>query len=116
MLCIDASHCPAFDICTFFCPRSYCKNLDFAQQQLQPSNPDVYINYDCVLPIGKIFIILAAEARVSEFRNVEALHAVCFCGCVLPLGRTLAGEHSNRHMNPHAGSMRIEHRYDRLEK
>ena len=44
-------------------PRSYCKNLDFAQQQSAPFTPGQYVDYDCVLPLGSLLWILFAEVR-----------------------------------------------------
>jgi ABC-type multidrug transport system ATPase subunit len=40
---------------------SYCKNLDFAQQQSTPFTPGQYVDYDCVLPLGSLLWILFAE-------------------------------------------------------
>jgi hypothetical protein len=46
----------------FVLPCSYCKNLDFAQQQSAPFTPGQYVDYDCVLPLGSLLWILFAEA------------------------------------------------------
>lgn len=42
---------------------SYCKNLDFAEQQQAPFTPGQYVDYDCVLPLGTILWILVAEVQ-----------------------------------------------------
>ena len=44
-------------------PCSYCKNLDFAQQQSAPFTPGRYVDYDCVLPLGSLLWILFAEVH-----------------------------------------------------
>ena len=43
---------------------SYCKNLNYAQQLLQPVNPNQYVDYDCVLPVSRCLDILVAEAVI----------------------------------------------------
>lgn len=48
------------------CARSYCKNLDFAEQQKATFTPGQYVNYDCVLPLGTILWILVAEVRIPD--------------------------------------------------
>lgn len=41
--------------------RSYCQNLSFREQQQQGVVDGRYINYDCVLPIGRAYTILVAQ-------------------------------------------------------
>ena len=41
--------------------RSYCQNLSFREQQQQVVVDGRYIDYDCVLPIGRAYTILVAQ-------------------------------------------------------
>ena len=43
---------------------SYCKNLNYAQQLLQPVIPNQYVDYDCVLPVSRCLDFLIAEAVI----------------------------------------------------
>lgn len=44
---------------------SYCKDLNFQQQQEQVVVDGRYIDYDCVLPIGSTYVILVAQVRCT---------------------------------------------------
>ena len=42
----------------------YCQNLNYAQQLLQPVDPNKYTDYNCVLPVSRCLDILIAEALI----------------------------------------------------
>jgi hypothetical protein len=54
-------------------PCSYCKNLDFAQQQSAPFTPGQYVDYDCVLPLGSLLWIVFAEV-LALFHCIQSMH------------------------------------------
>lgn len=61
-------------------PCSYCKNLDFAQQQSAPFTPGQYVDYDCVLPLGSLLWILFAEVRARPlYLGLRVCRQVTLC-------------------------------------